>query len=132
MLDPRLLVAVFLGAGSGGLCRYLIGLYVVQRLGPGFPFGTLFINVSGAFLIGIVTELAQTRALGVGALTRIALTTGFLGGYTTFSTFAYETLVLGSEREWRLSLAYGFGSVVIGVAACYVGMVLARLMMRPG
>jgi CrcB protein len=132
MLDLRPFLAVFIGAGVGGTCRYLINLVVVQRLGPGFPFATLFINLSGAFVIGVVIELAQTRALGIGPLARIALTTGFLGGYTTFSTFAYETLVLGGEREWSLSAAYGFGSVIVGVAACYAGMILARLMIRPG
>lgn len=132
MPDLRPFLAVFLGAGAGGLCRYLINLFVVGRLGPGFPFGTLFINISGAFLIGVVIELAQTRALGIGPIARIALTTGFLGGYTTFSSFAYETLVLGSEREWRLALTYALGSLIIGVAGCYAGMILARLMMRPG
>jgi CrcB protein len=125
-------VAVALGAGLGGLCRYVVNLYFVQRFGPVFPFGTLFINLSGSFLIGLIIELAQTRALGIGPLTRIGLTTGFLGGYTTFSSFAYETLTLGGEREWRLSVAYGLGSVVLGVAACYLGIVLARLMMRSG
>ena len=132
MLDPRPFLGVFLGAGAGGLCRYLINLYVVQKIGPGFPFATLFINVSGSFLIGVVIELSQTRALGIGPLSRVALTAGFLGGYTTFSTFAYETLTLGGEGELRLSLAYSLGSVVLGVAACYAGVIAARLMMRPG
>lgn len=132
MADPRTYVAVAVGAALGGLCRYVINLHFVQRFGAGFPFGTFFINISGAFLIGVVVELSQTRALGIGPLTRIALTTGFLGGYTTFSSFAFETLTLGGDREWALATAYGFGSVVLGVAACYAGMIVARLMIRSG
>jgi CrcB protein len=130
MADPRTYVAVAVGAALGGLCRYIITLYFVQRLGPGFPYGTLFINVTGSFLIGFIIELAQTRVLGIGPLVRIALTTGFLGGYTTFSSFAYEMFTLGSEREWSLAAVYGLGSVVLGVAACYAGMIVARLMTR--
>lgn len=122
--------AVGFGAGIGGICRYAITLFFVARLGPGFPFGTFFINLSGSFLIGLISELAQTRVLGVDPLLRLALTAGFLGGYTTFSSFSYETRTLASEREWDLSLAYAFGSVVLGVAACYAGIVAARLMVR--
>ena len=128
MADWRTYVAVAAGAALGGLCRYIIMVNVVQRLGPGFPYGTLFINMTGTFLIGFIIELAQTRVLGIGPLALITLTAGFLGGYTTFSSFAYETLTLGSEREWGLAAAYGLGSVVVGVAACYAGMIVARLM----
>ena len=124
-------LAVGLGAGLGGICRYAVGLFFLSRLGPGFPFGTLFINVSGSFCIGIVAALAQTRALGFHPLLGVALTAGLLGGYTTFSSFSYETLTLGSEREWRLSLAYALGSVILGVVACYLGIVTARLVSRP-
>ena len=101
-----------------------------QRFGPGFPYGTLFINVSGSFLIGVVVELAQTRAVGY-TIVRLLLVTGVLGGYTTFSTFSYETFTLGSERECLLSLAYALGSVILGVVACYLGIVTARLASRP-
>ncbi|HEX3672245.1 MAG TPA: fluoride efflux transporter CrcB [Candidatus Cybelea sp.] len=124
-------LAVGIGAGFGGVCRYALTLLFVSRYGPGFPFGTFFINISGSFLIGVLAAVLQTRAVGIEPLLRIGLTAGFLGGYTTFSTFAFETLTLGGEREWRLALAYGFGSVVLGVAACYLGVVAARLMERP-
>src|SRR5271169_5998096 len=102
MADPRTYAAVALGAALGGLCRYAIDLDFSRRFGIGFPFGTFFINITGAFLIGVIIELSQTRVLGIGPLARIGLTTGFLGGYTTFSSFAYETLTLGAEREWTL------------------------------
>lgn len=124
-------LAVGLGAGFGGICRYALTLLFVTWFGPGFPFGTFFINISGSFLIGVLSELVQTRAVGIEPLLRIGLTAGVLGGYTTFSSFAFETFTLGGEREWRLALAYGFGSVVLGVAACYGGAVATRLMVRP-
>jgi len=123
--------AVGLGAGLGGICRYAVTLFFVARFGPGFPFGTFFINISGSFLIGVVSEVFQTRVVGLEPLLRIALTAGVLGGYTTFSSYAFETLTLGGEREWRLAALYGFGSIIIGVIACYAGIVAARLMVRP-
>jgi fluoride exporter len=123
-------LAVGLGAGLGGMCRYAVMVAVVGRFGPGFPLGTIFINVSGSFLIGVVAQLALTRALGFDPLLRVALTAGVLGGYTTFSTFAFDALTLGSEREWRLATLYVFASVGLGIAACYGGLILARLMIR--
>jgi fluoride exporter len=123
--------AVGIGAGLGGMCRYAITLLFVAWFGPGFPFGTFFINLSGSFFIGLISEFAQTRALGIDPLLRLGLTAGFLGGYTTFSSFAFETRTLATEREWGLSIAYAIGSVVLGVIACYAGIVAARLMVRP-
>jgi fluoride exporter len=124
-------LAVGIGAGLGGVSRYAITSLFVARFGPGLPLGTFFINLSGSFLIGFISELAQTRVLGIEPLVRIALTAGFLGGYTTFSSFAFETRTLAGEREWLTSLAYALSSVILGVAACYAGIVIARLAARP-
>lgn len=124
-------LAVGIGSGLGGICRYAVGALFVARYGPGFPWGTLCINISGSFLIGLVAELAQTRATAVDPLVRILLTAGFLGGFTTFSSFSYETLTLANGRDWKLSLAYVLGSVILGLAACYLGIVTARLLGVP-
>jgi CrcB protein len=124
------LAAVALGAGTGGVLRYLVGIAFLQRFGSGFPLGTLFINVSGSFAIGILAELAQTRALGVTPLLRLLLVTGLLGGYTTFSSFSYELFTLGGEGSPRLALAYAAASVIFGFLAAYAGVVLARAMAR--
>ena len=124
-------LAVGVGAGLGGMCRYAMGAAFLARFGPGFPWGTFTINVSGSFLIGLIAELAQTRAIGIDPLLRVLLTAGFLGGYTTFSSFSFETVTLANERDWKLSLAYGVGSLVLGIAACYFGMVAARLLGIP-
>ena len=125
-------LVVALGAAAGGVSRYALNLYVVDRLGLAFPYGTFFINVSGSFLMGVVAELALLRASWLGPLTRLALLTGLLGGYTTFSSYSYETLALFGERGWRISVAYALGSVLLGIAACYAGMTLVRLITRSG
>ena len=88
MIDVRVIAAVGVGAALGGIFRLLVTQLVVARAGAGFGFyATLFINVSGSFLIGIVIEMAQTRA-NVSPLWRYFIATGILGGYTTFSTFS--------------------------------------------
>lgn len=132
-MKPTLLAYLAVGAGSafGGMLRYAVTGLFAALLGAGFPFGTFFINLSGSFLIGLIAELTLTRTLATDPLLRVGLTVGVLGGYTTFSSFAFEAFTLGSEREWRLAAAYGLGSVVLGVTACYAGVVAARLMVRP-
>lgn len=117
--------AVALGGAIGSVTRFLLGTWFLQRLGPGFPWGTLTINVSGAFAIGIVMELAQTR-LGLNPYVRLFLATGILGGYTTFSTFAYETYLLGHDGLGVQAAVYGFGSIVAGVIAAVLGIAVAR------
>lgn len=121
------IIAVAIGAAIGGVLRFVVGNVFVQRLGPGFPIGTLVINVSGSLLIGLIAQLAATRSFGISPLVRVFATTGVLGGYTTFSTFALDTVMLGGEGAPLLSLGYAAGSVILGFVACYVGMVIGRL-----
>jgi CrcB protein len=116
--------AVAAGGAVGSVFRFLVGIWFLQRVGPGFPWGTFVVNMSGAFAIGIVLELAQTR-IGLNPYARLFLATGILGGYTTFSAFAYETYLLGRDA-FPQALLYGFGSVVAGVAAVFLGMTVAR------
>ena len=117
--------AVAAGGAAGSVFRFLIGSWFLQRAGPGFPWGTLVINVSGAFAIGIVLQLAQTR-IGLNPYLRVFFATGILGGYTTFSTFAYETYLLGRDGLPMQSILYGFGSVVAAVAATVLGIAVTR------
>lgn len=121
------IIAVAVGAAIGGVLRFVIGNAFVQRVGPGFPYGTLFINVTGSFLIGLIAQLAATRALNVSPLVRVFATTGLLGGYTTFSTFSLDTLTLVGDGAPLTGLAYAGGSVFASLIACYAGMVVARL-----
>lgn len=126
MIDARSLLAVVLGGGLGSLLRYLVAFGVTQRVGPGFPWGTLFINITGSFIIGAVAEFGQTRAFGMTPVVRVFLMVGVLGGYTTFSTFSYDLFTLAAGRSVLPALAYAFASVAFGFAAAYAGVVAAR------
>jgi CrcB protein len=126
MFDLRLTLVVGLGAAIGGIARLLITQLVVSRAGPpAAPWATLFINVSGSFLIGLVVEGATVRA-GFPPIWRSFLATGILGGYTTFSTFSLEALTLGTAGSALLSTGYVVGSVALGIVAAFGGIVSAR------
>ena len=105
--------------------RYAVSNVFVQRFGAGFPWGTFAINVSGAFVIGVVMQLAATR-VGLSPFVRLFIATGVLGGYTTFSAFAYEAYALGNEGLALQGIVYAAGSVIAGVAAAYCGVVAVR------
>lgn len=125
-MDVRAIVAVGAGAALGGVARLLVNEVVVARVGPGFGFyATFLINVSGSFLIGVVLALAQSRT-EFNPLLRMFLATGILGGYTTFSTFAFEALTLASGGFVVTSLLYAGGSVIVGVLAAFFGVTLVR------
>jgi CrcB protein len=120
------LLAVLAGGGIGSVLRYVVTFGITQWLGPGFPWWTFIINITGSFVIGIVAELVQTRAFGGAPLLRVFLMTGVLGGYTTFSTFSLDTLQLFEERVVLLAFLYAAGSVLLGVAAAFGGVAAAR------
>jgi CrcB protein len=121
----RIVWYVALGSGLGGVARLLLGGWIQNRFGPSFPIGTLVINVTGSLLLGFLLRYAlETPAIGSDA--RALLTTGLCGGYTTFSTFGYETVRLLEDGEYRraaIYIALSVGLVLIAVAS---GMVLAR------
>ena len=118
------IAATAAGGAIGAVLRFLVSTWFGARFGPGFPWGTFVVNVSGAFLVGVVLQLAATR--GFSPYLRVFLATGVLGGYTTFSAFAYETYALGTAGLTAQSLAYAAGSVVAGLAAVYAGITLVR------
>lgn len=126
MIGWQSLLAVLLGGGIGSVFRYLVTFGVSQWLGPGFPWWTFIINVTGSFVIGVVAEVVQTRAFAGAPLLRIFLMTGILGGYTTFSTFSLDTAQLLQERAALLAFAYAAGSVLLGLAAAFGGIAMAR------
>ncbi|MGC8484574.1 MAG: fluoride efflux transporter CrcB [Candidatus Baltobacteraceae bacterium] len=126
----KALLAVALGGGVGSALRYAVNFIVVARFGPGFPFGTLLINITGSLLIGVVAELAATSSVGLAPLLRLFLAVGVLGGYTTFSTFALDTVTLVGDRTLGMATLYVVASVALGVVAAFAGQVLVRLAMR--
>jgi len=126
LLDWRTLAAIALGGGFGSVLRYVVGFAITQRLGPGFPWGTFVINVTGSLIIGLVAELSATRALGITPLVRVFLMVGVLGGYTTFSAFSLDMVTLVGDRAAGLALLYGFGSLACGFVAAFAGIALVR------
>ena len=131
MIDPRAVAAVATGAALGGVLRLLITQFVLGRFGPGTgPYATIFINVSGSFLIGIVIEAAGARPQ-IDPLWRLFLATGILGGYTTFSTFSYEALTLWTGGLGLQSVLYVAGSVVLGILGALGGVATARTLAPP-
>jgi CrcB protein len=118
---------LFIGIGgfSGAIVRYAVGLWIGQRWGRSFPLGTFIINVSGSFLIGFLMPLLTERII-VNTHWRLLLMVGFLGAYTTFSTFEYETGGLFRDGEWMYAGLNVIGSVVAGFVALKLGEILAR------
>jgi CrcB protein len=126
--DWRAIAAILAGGGIGSVLRYVVFVVVTARLGPGFPFGTLLINLTGSLAIGIIFELSQTRSIGLTPLVRIFLMTGVLGGYTTFSTFSLDVAMLSGEGAMLPALLYTVASVAGGFAAAAAGMLLVRIL----
>jgi CrcB protein len=121
------IVVVAVGAAVGGVLRFIVANAFVQRFGAGFPYGTLFINVTGSFCIGLIAQLAVTRTFGVSPLLKVFAMVGVLGGYTTFSSFALESVTLTAEGAPALAAAYMAASVSLGFCAAYAGGLLGRL-----
>ena len=118
-----LLIVLFGGAGS--LARYAAGLAIMSRFGSRFPLGTMVINVTGSFLIGLVMTLLTER-FQPHPNWRLALVVGFLGGYTTFSSFEWETYSAIRDSGFWIGLANVVGSVMFGYAAVWLGALMGR------
>jgi len=113
-----------LGGFLGANARYFIGGWVATRVGSIFPYGTLLINASGSFVLGVLMGLVETSI--VSPTVRLGLGIGFLGAYTTFSTFSYETLRLAEDGSMLLAGANAVGSVTISLLAALAGLLLGR------
>jgi CrcB protein len=116
---------VCLGSAVGGGARYLLSGWALQALGPSFPYGTLAVNLAGSYLLAVLM-LAGVDASLFSANARIALTTGVMGGFTTYSTFSYETLRYLQDGAWSLALLNVMVTVVGCLAACWLGWLTAR------
>ncbi len=121
-LKPAL---VFLGSGIGGILRYWIGLAATARWGSELPIGTLLINASGCFLMGLLTVL-WPHTEGARDDLRTALLVGLLGGYTTFSAFGRETIDLAQHGKPLTAAAYALTSVATAIAAVALGAIIAQ------
>lgn len=120
-------LAVAFGGAFGSVARYFVAGSVHERLGAGFPYGTLAVNVTGCFVIGLIMELTENR-FTINPQVRIFLTIGMLGGFTTFSTFSYETLALARDGLMLKAGANAFGSLFTCLTAAWLGMVAGRIL----
>lgn len=123
-MDKFLLIS--LGAILGANARYWLGGWAAERFGTAFPYGTFIINLSGSFVLGLFITLVTDRFL-VNPNWRLFLAIGFLGSYTTFSTYTYESVNLILKGQSWLGLLNLFGSSLLGGAAALAGIALARL-----
>ena len=123
------LISVVLGSVLGGTARYFISGLVARRVGETFPWGTLLVNVSGAFLIGIFAALARDSAsLFASSNPWLFAVTGFLGCYTTVSSFSLQTLALARDRESGRAAGYVAMSVALSIGAVAAGFALVNLL----
>jgi CrcB protein len=116
---------VALGSALGGVIRFLLSSLLQQKVGTAFPIGTLVVNISGSLLLGFLLSYALSTA-AISPEVRGLLTTGLCGGYTTFSTFTYETFVLVEDGQLGRAAAYVLLSVVVSLAGAYLGISAAR------
>ena len=119
------LVIIALGGALGAVSRFLMGNAVSKAVGSALPYGTFVINVVGCFAMGLLMTIIVDREL-LSAAWRLFLCVGFLGGFTTFSSFGYEALMLLTEGRLLAALTYVSGSVALGLAAAAAGVLCAR------
>lgn len=121
-MSPALWVGI--GGFAGSIVRYAIGTWIGGRVSTAFPVGTFVINVSGSFLLGLVMGLGETRLLPPPVRPLVAI--GFVGGYTTFSTFTYETVRLLEQGSLLAAGVNAVASVLLGLAAALLGLAVGR------
>ena len=124
-MNALTLLVVALGGALGSVARYVAST-ALRMAAPGFPWGTLLVNVVGGFAMGLITGYAASKPGALSDPLRLALTTGVLGGFTTFSAFSIETVLLWRDGQAGSALVNIGSNVALSVAACAVGYALAR------
>lgn len=122
------LLLICLGGALGTGARYLVGGIMARWLGSDFPYGTLLINVLGSFVIGLVQQVGLTT-LVIPETTRLVLTIGVMGGFTTYSSFSYETLKLVETGSWGGATLNVLGTTALCLVACGAGLALGRVLL---
>ena len=126
-MDKLLLVAA--GGATGAVMRYLTGMASLRLLGPGWPWGTLTVNVVGGFAMGLLVATLALRGGADQERWRVLLGVGVLGGFTTFSAFSLEVALMIERRQWPQAFGYSTLSVVLSIAALFAGLMMARRML---
>jgi fluoride exporter len=120
-------IAVSMGAIAGALSRYYLTLWFAQRFGSSFPYGTFFINVSGCLAMGFFATLAVEKVAIISPEMRLLVATGFLGAYTTFSTYGLDTISLLRNSSLLTTTLYWAGSAILGIISIQLGVIFAKL-----
>jgi CrcB protein len=128
-MKSALTIALF--CAGGGLARYYLSGWVYGLLGRAFPFGTLAVNLIGAYCIGLIMELSLRSTL-IPATLRLGLAVGFMGGLTTFSTFSYETYKLLEDGQYLIAMVNALASVAVCLLCTWLGVVTARALIQGG
>lgn len=121
-MSPLLFVTLSVAGGLGGVTRFSVDQAIKAKLGQAFPWSTFTINVTGSFLLGLLTGLVLSEIASPSL--QLVLGTGFLGGYTTFSTASHETVTLMRERKYTRALTYSLGTLIASTAAALLGLML--------
>ena len=116
---------VALGGALGSVVRYMVAGWIQPAWWPGFPFGIFAVNITGGLIMGLITELAALK-LNMTPEVRAFLTTGILGGYTTFSTFSLDSALLIERGAYVQAAAYVAGSVLLSILALFMGLWVIR------
>lgn len=128
-------VAVSLGAIAGALSRYYLSIWVAKTLGTAFPYATMLVNLTGSFLMGLITTLISERTLLISPEISLLIIVGFLGSYTTFSSYELDAMNLLRGSNWQTQIklfwvvkpiAYWLGSAILGFLCLYLGILVAR------
>ena len=118
-------LAVFVGAGLGGILRHGVNRASLAYLGPAFPYGTLFVNIIGGLVMGMLAEVFLVKGGGSQEF-RLFLVTGFLGGFTTFSAFSLDAALMWQRSDYAALASYIVASVLLSIAALFIGMAAVR------
>lgn len=119
------MLLVGIGGLIGAITRFLIGAWITSRIKVVFPFGTWIINISGSFILGTFAVMHLNNQIADWLW--LLLGVGFLGAYTTFSTFGYETIEMLKKQDIRMAIIYVFSSVIIAVFSCWSGTLIAKI-----
>jgi len=122
----RTIIAISLGTIAGALSRYYLGLQIVNIFGSQIPYGTFIINITGCFVMGLLVAISEEQGFRIHPDLKLLLFTGFLGSYTTFSSYELDSLRLIQANHLELALLYWLGSATLGLLSLAIGMVLTR------
>lgn len=125
-MNIYLITLVGLGGFLGSVTRYVISISIQSRIEHGFPFGTLTVNIIGCFVIGILIGVSLSKSITMSDNIKLFISTGFLGGFTTFSAFSAETLALIDKGDFSIAFIYAAVSVIVGLLATWIGIIIIR------